>query len=349
MATARELLEQADALMRRNRARSDVSDIPVLTDIVAGTALAEQADVPVLTDAVEEVVVDDIVPLPAEAPRRQTAAFEGDPSDWLVADTVDPAIYSITGHAPDTLAVVPAVTLKAGGSGATPPPEASQQRSWVQRLVPSVFGSRETPAAQPSPEIEQGAHAQAGAPPVPELSGAPALDAAAAVAEDDSGPQEVADAQAPPLIDEDADEREPPLHLDWPREEFEAPAREEPEEFAEHASQHALRSADGAAPAMTELPPAEPEPQPSADSADPEDEERWQALSEQISMQVLQRVDLFTDTGLKEQLAAHQQPIVERAGAELVGAITLHVGRLLKVYVAEAIEREIAQWRDSQR
>ena len=79
------------------------------------------------------------------------------------------------------------------------------------------------------------------------------------------------------------------------------------------------------------------------------EEERWQALSEQISMQVLQRVDLFTDTGLKEQLAAHLQPIVERAGAELVGAITLHVGRLLKAYVAEAIEREIAQWRDSQR
>ncbi len=356
MATARELLEQADALMRRNRARSDVSDIPVLTDIVAGPALAEQTDVPVLTDAVEEVVVD-IVPLPAETPRRQTAAFEGDPSDWLVADTVDPAIHSITGQAPDTLAVVPAVTLKAAGSGVTRLPEVSQQRSWVQRLVPSVFGSREAPAAQPSAETEQDAIAEAAAPPIaeaaapplPENGGEPASDAALSVAEGDPGHQAVPDAQAPPSLDESADPREPPLHLYWPREEFGAPARDESAEFAEHASDDALGSADGAAPAMSELPPAEPEPQPTADSADPEDEERWQALSEQISMQVLQRVDLFTDTGLKEQLAAHLQPIVERAGAELVGAITLHVGRLLKAYVAEAIEREIAQWRDSQR
>jgi hypothetical protein len=348
MATARELLEQADALMRRNRARSDVSDIPVLTDIVAGAALAEQADVPVLTDAVEEVVVD-IVPLRAESPRRQTAAFEGDPSDWLVADTVDPAIYSITGHAPDTLAVVPAVTLKAAGSGVTPPPETSQQRSWVHRLVPSVFGSREAPAAQPSAETEQDAIAEAAAPPLPEDASGAAADAPAPATEGGPGPQAVPDAQAPPSLDENADVREPPLHLHWPREEFEPVAGEEPAAFAEHASQDALRSADGAAPAMSELPPADPEPQPSADSADPEDEERWQALSEQISMQVLQRVDLFTDTGLKEQLAAHLQPIVERAGTELVGAITLHVGRLLKAYVAEAIEREIAQWRDSQR
>jgi hypothetical protein len=62
-------------------------------------------------------------------------------------------------------------------------------------------------------------------------------------------------------------------------------------------------------------------------------------------MQVLQRIDLFTDTGLKEQLAQHLQPIVARAGAELVGAINDQVGKLLRAYVAEAIEREIAQWR----
>jgi len=62
-------------------------------------------------------------------------------------------------------------------------------------------------------------------------------------------------------------------------------------------------------------------------------------------MQVLQRLDLFTDTGLKEQLAERLQPIVARAGAELVTAINEHVGKLVRAYVAEAIEREIAQWR----
>ena len=53
----------------------------------------------------------------------------------------------------------------------------------------------------------------------------------------------------------------------------------------------------------------------------------------------------FTDTGLKEQLAERLQPIVARAGAELVTAINEHVGKLVRAYVAEAIEREIAQWR----
>src|SRR5947199_65472 len=81
----------------------------------------------------------------------------------------------------------------------------------------------------------------------------------------------------------------------------------------------------------------------------PADAERWRALAEQISMQVLQRLDLFIDTGLKAQLAAHLQPIVERAGAGLVETINDHVGQLVRTYVAEAIEREIAQWRQQQR
>ena len=79
------------------------------------------------------------------------------------------------------------------------------------------------------------------------------------------------------------------------------------------------------------------------------DDERWRALAEQVSMQVLQRLDLFVDTGLKAKLAAHLQPIVERAGNELVQAINDQVGQLVRTYVAEAIEREIAQWRQDQR
>jgi hypothetical protein len=78
------------------------------------------------------------------------------------------------------------------------------------------------------------------------------------------------------------------------------------------------------------------------------EDERWRALSEQVSMQVLQRLDLFIDSGLKSQLASHLQPIVARASAELVEAINDHVGQLVRTYVAEAIEREIAQWRKQQ-
>ena len=75
------------------------------------------------------------------------------------------------------------------------------------------------------------------------------------------------------------------------------------------------------------------------------DEARWNALAEEVRMQVLQRIDIFTDTGLQEQLAARLQPIVDRASADLVAAINHHVGQLMRSYVAEAIEREIDKWR----
>ena len=79
------------------------------------------------------------------------------------------------------------------------------------------------------------------------------------------------------------------------------------------------------------------------------DQELRAALAEQVSMQVLQRLDLFTDAGLKAQLALRLEPIVQRASAELVGEIGEQVGRLVRTYVSEAIEREIAQWKRDQR
>ncbi|HEX7270999.1 MAG TPA: hypothetical protein VF420_02490 [Casimicrobiaceae bacterium] len=275
MPTARELLEQADALMRRNRAAAETR-IPVLTDVVesvavrgpatrerAGAAWSEQAaagaaapekrheepraepartipapvEPPVLTDAVEE---HDLEALP-EASER------GEPSLWLGPDTIDPALHSITGPAPDTVAVVPPVTLR------------------THAAPDSIM-------------------------PIP------------------------------------ADERDPTITRTWRAAGSAAtppPARSMP---AEPPAGTAVRS---------EGPPA--------------DEERWRALADQISMQVLQRIDLFTDTGLKTQLATHLQPIVARASSELVSAINDHVGKLVRSYVAEAIEREIAQWREQQR
>jgi hypothetical protein len=78
-----------------------------------------------------------------------------------------------------------------------------------------------------------------------------------------------------------------------------------------------------------------------------DDEARWAALAEEIRMQVLQRIDLFTDAGLREQLGERLKPIVDRASADLVATINQHVGELLRAYVAEAIEREIERWRDA--
>jgi hypothetical protein len=266
MPTARELLEQADALMRRNRSAAD--SIPVLTESVAealsepdlrGPSTRERAsanlrphsadlpvaanaavedllaldhslskeaaELPVLTDAVEEVALD-VVPLPEKA---EDASF------WAGPDTVDPALHSITGAAPDTLAVVPAL-------------------------------------------------------------------------------------RAAPSFDE-----------------------ERVEQAEEASSATTFRAADSE---PTPAPLGSMSSEPAAESA--ADDERWRALAEQISMQVLQRLDLFVDAGLKAKLASHLQPIVERAGNELVAAINEHVGQLVRSYVAEAIEREIAQLRQGE-
>jgi len=92
-------------------------------------------------------------------------------------------------------------------------------------------------------------------------------------------------------------------------------------------------------------------PSPAADSPPgaPDEGARWEVLADEILMQVLQRIDIFTDTGLRDQLSAQLQPIVDRASAEMISTINERVGGLLRAYIAEAIEREIEKWRATER
>jgi len=272
-ATARELLEQADALMRKNRGRGD-ADFPILTDAIdEPVAAIAEAAIPILTQRIQpaEAPAADVMDMPPpaqQATRAAVAMLEGDPSDWLVMDTIDPSSHSVTGKAPDTLAVVPPVTLKT--ESVRPPDEVIETPT---RFTLKAAGSEPTPPPTGSTMSSSTALLE-------QARVLPALPV-----------QPLSDALAPP---------------------------------------------------PHEAPP--PEPQPLA-GARLDSEERWAALAEQISLQVLQRLDLFTDTGLKDQLARHLQPIVDRAGAELVSAINEQVGKLVRSYIAEAIEREIAQWR----
>jgi len=373
MPSARELLEQADALMRKNRKRGD-GDIPMLTDAVevaiipvaipaaptAPTAPATPAaqsvrtpspvlvaapppaDVPLLTDAVDDVVIE-FGPLPAP-PAALGAIMEGDPSDWLVMDTIDPASHSITGRAPDTLAVVPPMTLKAAGSAATPPPLGSQPREKPpapMELLPSILRATSAPAPAPNlPTVTIAAPPEhVPAAPVDTLEeiarpvtlGAPAWTPLEATVDAPAESIQVETVQA-------SAERVQAETAEAPVERVQAETVQAPVESLPVAMAHApapdLPEARVSAP--TEIMPV------AADG------EQWRALAEQISMQVLQRLDLFTDSGLKEQLARRLEPIVERASAELVGEITEHVGRLVRTYVSEAIEREIVQWKRDQ-
>ncbi|MEP7329379.1 MAG: hypothetical protein ABI777_09225, partial [Betaproteobacteria bacterium] len=117
MATARELLDQADALMRRNRAHA-LDDIPVLTEAVPAAQMpwirpASPRDegpesVPVLTDTIEVVEDDDAIEDHDATVGRE--AVEGEPSIWLEFEDDEP---SVIGDAPDSIAIVPPVQLRA--------------------------------------------------------------------------------------------------------------------------------------------------------------------------------------------------------------------------------------------
>jgi hypothetical protein len=316
--TARELLEQADALMRRNRERAEAeaaadrsasadADLPELTDAVApappahgmppGTAVpASDArridrldDVPELTDAVEEI----------EAPSILEPSEDDELSRWL---EIDRGEKSVTGPAPDSIIVVPTAL--------------------------------HAPAA---PAAGTGAAAYPGTPPEAGTTSAPTAVEALRVATGMS-PAELSWDDVPPPIP--APPAEPPPDF---------PPRDAPPDAVIEIDIAVPAAADDPMLAAARAFPDEPLPSleiPAAGSPlASSDDTRWAALSEDIRMQVLQRLDIFTDTGLQGELTTRLQPIVDRASADLVAAINQHVGQILRSYVAEAIEREIEKWR----
>ena len=322
MPTARELLEQADALMRRNRS---VDDIPVLTDAVppgketrspfapanaappaAPVPVAKpdvEDDVPLLTDEVEEI----------EAAALDPEVGEGEPSAWLDLEQGEP---SVIGDAPDSIAIVPPVDLRRPA----PAPEVEEFDELDDELAAAIAAApREEETLQPpiaarSPAEMPVAHVRQSQPAPEVIAGG-----AASLLHGDLP-------VAPPVI--------APVEVD-PAPQHVAPVAEVP------LAPALMDSAEVAAsPSPSESAPVAVPPTPAAPDA-----AHWEAMAEEIRMQVLQRIDLFTDTGLRTQLGERLQPIVDRASADLVATINQHVGELLRAYVAEAIEREIDSWR----
>ena len=122
-----------------------------------------------------------------------------------------------------------------------------------------------------------------------------------------------------------------------------APLRPQPGYGAPSTLDRGDEDEPGASEPVTEAHVVPPAPAPVFDDA------RVAEAVDEIRMQVLQRIDIFTDTTLRAKLGEQLQPLVERASADLVAAINQHVGALLRTYVAEALEQEIERWRDAQR
>src|SRR5437773_5476455 len=320
MPTVRELLEQADALMRRNRGGD--SGIPLLTD-----AVPEESAIPSRTGLSTRER--------GPTSRGQTADARA-PRDWALRDDANRAPESSGVDEVTDAAVTPL-----GGEPAAPPVSA------VPAEDIDVLGKTDDSDGDLEPPLLTDVVEEAAV----ELAPPPGM------AEDDPSVWLGPDTMDPALHSitgpaPDTVAVVPPVALRALEPQAEAAHRAEE---IDPAVTRTLRAAG-----------SEPTPPPtgstprgdtegsaastgeSGPAAATNDDERWRALAEQISMQVLQRLDLFIDTGLKAQLASHLQPIVARAGAELVETINAHVGQLVRTYVAEAIEREIAQWRKQQ-
>jgi hypothetical protein len=288
MASARELLEQADALMRRNRAGMIDTEIPELREVVSMVALAPPPatppgptvldDVPELTEAVEEIEISSIVELPEDIDES---------SGWLHHDHGELRVVS-TG--PDSMIGRPPMGSE---SAVEPAPAIARSALALVGDLPARPSPIDAPPsapveASPSAPVEAPPSALVEAPIVPVVSVASVVTAAAA-----------------------------------------------PDAAPDAAASHTA-----AAPVA---PPA------AAGPSAPDEWARWEVLADEIRMQVLQRIDLFTEARLKDELSAHLRPIVDRAGAEMVATINDRVGGLIRSYIAEAIEREIEKWRGAPR
>jgi hypothetical protein len=323
MPTARELLEQADALMRRNRGGD--SGIPLLTDAIPEESAMPSRTGPSTRERTGPTSRDPIAD--ARAPRDRALRDEGN------QPPESSGINDATG------AEVP----EEGGEQAAGPTTVAPARDIdVLASIDDAEGDLEPPLL--TDVVEEVAIDLAPLPP--------------GMAEDDPSLWLGPDTMDPALysITDPAPDTVgvvPPFAFRAVEPQAETAQRAEERDPTVTRTLRAAGSAPTPPPTGSTPPGSTESPAVSTGESVPteatNDDERWRALAEQISMQVLQRLDLFIDTGLKAQLASHLQPIVARAGVELVEAIDAHVGQLVRTYVAEAIEREIAQWRQQQK
>jgi hypothetical protein len=297
-------------------------DFPTLVDAVDAEAIGEHADdVPLLTDAVD--------PLSDEP---------------ILEDLDEPSVWTPTlGGATTVRAGVPSQSPAVPVAPASPP--SGRDPLGLDRPPPGFvpapaaqWTDREPPAnGVPSTERVVEAASAPGTEEVPapgvvvDVPPSVVIDVPPSVVIDVPPP---VFAEAPPAV---VVEASPSVAIDvLPQADVEAPppVGESPQSAVVEAEVVEAMPVAETAPAHAVLAPL--------------DDARVREIAEEIGMQVLQRIDIFTDTELRARLGERLKPVVDRVSVDLVTAINQHVGELLRAYVAEAIEREIDGWRNRQ-
>ncbi len=347
MPTARDLLQQADALMRSHRNlghATGAETVPVLTDVAIPGNLAiatrqhEDDDIPVLTSVVEDVAAPEFdLPFPNETIARRPERPPDAPHVLLLPVSEMPKMPP----------------LDEASRGAD---EQHDERAALRAPIDSERAPDEMPKwleadfletgrafrlAEEAPDYEasraNGTGVEASAGHGAELSWEsmpmPSVDALSTWREADDPPirandDVTADTALPPLPDESS---------------AETVDQSSAVQFEDVES--AARSSHPAAPAevvdkndhFDALPAHDEAPPEIAAEQGPSAEE----IAETVYFQVLQNLDLVTERALQQHLSAHLQPILERATRELLETVNANLGALMRQFVADAIEKQL--------
>ena len=315
MPSARDLLQQADALMRSHRnvgSSKGRETVPVLTDVAipgnAGVVTRQRVEeIPVLTNVVTDVpeplfdltIPSAPAPLPQRFPPTQTDPLllplsEMPPMPPLAEDDsviargerespvderVEPAA-PIDDDMPkwleaDLLDVEPVDVARARTEGSHAP----ERLDWEPLPVPPIDTLPAQALSTPSDD----------SPSVQSVAAEPSVRSGDGLDETGS-----ADGPAPaPLSDDD------------------------------HAAADDVHGSASQEPALQQ-------PTPSAEE-----------LAETVYFQVLQNLDLYTERALQQHMTAHLSPIIERATQELLTTLNANLGALIRQFVADAIEKQV--------
>ncbi|MBK8738817.1 MAG: hypothetical protein IPM02_04380 [Betaproteobacteria bacterium] len=304
MPSARDLLQQADTLMRSNRsvgAADPDGAVPLLTDVAvpggSGISHSQRRDeIPVLTNAVtsfldpafEMSVGDDSLPrFPATKDARGVHSQSEARTRFSATATLrDSTIFPISQMPQPTMPGADELLRHADLEPA--------------RETEPVFSVTAMRA-----QLEEAGNWDAGM--IAPTPGAPARVEPALLASDALDPA----LQAPVAVAIAS----PPL----------GPTEDMPIAVTnEFAPADAVKAGDAPVAAVAA------EPAPSAAE-----------IAETVYYQVLQNLDLYTERALQEHLTTYLAPILERASNELLATLHANLGGLIRQYVAEAIEKQL--------
>ena len=296
MPSARDLLQQADTLMRSNRnvgAADSDETVPLLTDVAipgesTTTKRRRDGDVPLLTDTVALLTESHFVEPPPPFKARtwfSTSAAIPDrtlfPLSQMAYTTIQDGaaterserghrLETRETHARESEPVFSVTAMRA---------QLVESDNWDAELLPSVAKESEPEPVYATPAPE------------PEYSAATAT------------------TSEPAAVPSSAS-------LGW--------------EGLAVPSSPAPRLAPSLESSVAATAPAVAESAPSAEE-----------IAETVYHQVLQNLDLYTERALQEHLTSHLTPILERASGELLATLHANLGALIRLFVADAIEKHL--------